>query len=53
MTGEFGYFEQSEAERGLFGAILNSNAPSMTELYFQCQSPNWFKPYKQNRVKKY
>lgn len=53
MTGEFGYFEESEAEQGLFGTILNSDAASMTELCFQCQSPNWFKPYKQKRVEKY
>lgn len=52
MTGEFRYFEESEAEQVLFLAILDSRAASMTELCFQCQSPNWFKTYKQNRVEK-
>lgn len=44
---------KSEAEQGLLGAILESIASSMPGFCFQCQSPNWFKPYKQHRVEKY
>lgn len=51
MTGEFRNFEESEAEQGLLGAILELKAPSMPEFCFQCQSPNWFKPYKQQSGK--
>jgi len=53
MTGEFRHFEESKSEQGLPGAILESKAPSMPEFCFHCQSPNWFKPHKQHRVKKY
>lgn len=53
MTGEFRHFEDPEAEQGLLREILESKAPGMPELCFQCQSPNWFKPYKQHRVEKY
>jgi len=53
ITGEFRHFEESEAEKVLLEAILESKSSSMPEFCFQCQSPNWFKPYKQPRVEKY